>query len=55
MMDERDDMAPDDDALELTDAVGGKRCKSFLMRFVGLVSVLFSLPMRQGSLFWWAP
>ena len=43
VMDEQDDMAPDDDALDLTDAVSGKRRRSFLMRFVGLVSVLFSL------------
>ena len=42
-MSERNDINQDDEALDLTDTVGGKRRKSFLVRFVGLVSVLFSL------------
>ena len=42
-MSERNDINQDDEALDLTDTVGGKRRKSFLVRFVGIVSVLFSL------------
>ncbi|MEC8246074.1 MAG: penicillin-binding protein 1A [Pseudomonadota bacterium] len=42
-MNERNDINQDDEALDLTDAIGGKRRKSFLVRFIGLVSVLFSL------------
>ena len=42
-MNEREDITQDDEALELIDAIGGKRRKSFLVRFIGLVSVLFSL------------
>ena len=42
-MNERNDINQDDEALDLTNAIVGKRRKSFLVRFIGLVSVLFSL------------
>ena len=42
-MGDTDDSYEGDDALDLTDAMPKRRRKSFLVRFVGVVSVLFSL------------